>query len=58
VEDSASQTSNIATVTVYIVGVNQVPVASASNLQVDRGVQTAIVLSVFDPDRYTYYFII
>lgn len=54
--DSAAQVSNTATGSIYITGVNQQPVASASSLQVDRGVRTPIVLSVFDPDRCVSFF--
>lgn len=51
VKDSAGQISNSASVSIEILGVNQKPVASASNIVVQRGVRTAIPLNSVDPDK-------
>lgn len=51
VRDSGNQTSAIATLSTFIVHVNQPPVATApSPIFVDRGVSSSITISVFDPD--------
>lgn len=51
VRDSGNQSSSIATVSTFIIHVNQPPVATAvTSVFVNRGVSTPITLSVFDPD--------
>ena len=50
--DGAGQTSNSATLGIYIIGVNQGPTPSASNVLVTRGVRAPITLNAYDPDKY------